>query len=48
MDYKKIIDEQIEKLQEGQERLEGRVIEIDDYVKISKAIGELAAMANKM
>lgn len=48
MDYKKVVENQIEELIKRQKQLEGRKIGIEEYLKISKTIGELAVMASQL
>jgi hypothetical protein len=48
MDYKKVIEEQIEELQKRQKKLEGKTVGIDEYLKITKTISELAVMASQL
>lgn len=48
MNYRKVIEGQIEYLQKKQKALKGRMIKIDCSLQIVKTISELAVMASKL
>lgn len=48
MNCRKVIENQIVELETRQKNLEGRTVSIEDYLNISKTIGELAVMASQL
>lgn len=48
MNYRKVIENQILELEARQKRLEGKTVAIEDYLKISATIGQLAVIASKL
>lgn len=48
MDYRKVIENQIEELERKQKRFEGKSVSIDSYLKIVKEIKELTVIASQL